>query len=360
MQLRLDLQWFAGEKTEKATPKKRQKAREEGQVAKSSEIPGAFIMLFFFLTLWMFGSYFGDKFYGIFTLAYSDLMQTELTVQSVFPMFGLVLEHMVWIMLPFMLIAFVIAFIGNYVQIGFLMTSKPLLPKLSKMNPISGAKRIFGLRALVEFAKSLLKLIVIAIIVYVTLWADKEKLLLLSSMPIESSFVFTSQTVVMLGIKISVALVIFSILDYIYQKYEHEKSLKMSKQDVKDEHKNVEGDPKVKGRIRETQRRMALQRMMQEVPKADVVITNPTHFAVALKYDGESMDAPRVIAKGQDYLALKIKEIAKEHDVPLMENKPLARALYAQVEVGGSIPADLFQAVAEVLAYVYKIRGKVV
>jgi flagellar biosynthetic protein FlhB len=161
-----------------------------------------------------------------------------------------------------------------------------------------------------------------------------------------------------LGVKIGVTLVIIGVLDYIYQKYEHEKSLKMSKQDIKDEFKNAEGNPLIKGKIKEKQRRLALQRMMQEVPKADVVITNPTHFAVALKYETGQMEAPVVIAKGTDYVALKIREVAKASDIITMENKPLARALYSQVEVGQTIPADLFQAVAEVLAYVYKIKGR--
>ncbi|MNC23810.1 Flagellar biosynthetic protein FlhB [compost metagenome] len=149
-----------------------------------------------------------------------------------------------------------------------------------------------------------------------------------------------------------------AVLDYIYQKYEHEKSLKMSKQDIKDEYKKMEGDPIIKGKIRERQRRMAMQRMMQEVPKADVIITNPTHFAVALKYDGSKMEAPQIIAKGQDYVALRIRELAKEHGVMTMENKPLARALFQRTEIGDVVPADLFQAVAEVLAYVYKLKGK--
>ncbi|MMZ58200.1 Flagellar biosynthetic protein FlhB [compost metagenome] len=176
---------------------------------------------------------------------------------------------------------------------------------------------------------------------------------------VDDAFGFTAKLTLNLGLKIGAALLVISILDYIYQKYEHEKNLKMSKQDIKEEYKKMEGDPLIKGKIRERQRRMALQRMMQEVPKADVIITNPTHFAVALKYDGSKMDAPEVVAKGQDYVALRIKEIAKEHGVVTVENKPLARALFQRTEIGDSIPGDLFQAVAEVLAYVYKLKGKI-
>jgi flagellar biosynthetic protein FlhB len=169
---------------------------------------------------------------------------------------------------------------------------------------------------------------------------------------------FVASITVKLGITIGLILMVIAIFDYIYQKYEHEKSLKMSKQDIKDEYKKSEGDPLIKGKIKERQRKLAMQRMMQEIPNADVVITNPTHYAIALKYNASAMEAPKVIAKGKDYVALKIREIAKTNGIILMENKPLARALYNQVELGESIPADLFQAVAEVLAYVYKIKGR--
>jgi flagellar biosynthetic protein FlhB len=176
-------------------------------------------------------------------------------------------------------------------------------------------------------------------------------------MPITEIFSFASSLTIRLGILVAVLLCVLAIGDYFFQKFEYEKSLKMSKQDIKDEIKTAEGDPAIKGKIKERQRRLALMRMMQEVPKADVVITNPTHFAVALQYDGAKMDAPRVIAKGQDYLALRIREIAKKNNVVLMENKPLARALFERSQLGDSIPGDLFQAVAEVLAYVYRLKG---
>jgi flagellar biosynthetic protein FlhB len=169
---------------------------------------------------------------------------------------------------------------------------------------------------------------------------------------------FAASITLNLGVKIAVALLVLAVFDYMYQKYDYEKNIRMSKQDIKDEYKKMEGDPLIKGKIRERQRRMAMQRMMQEVPNADVIITNPTHFAVALKYEGSEMEAPQIIAKGQDYVALRIKEIAKEHGVITMENKPLARALFQRAEIGDAIPADLFQAVAEVLAYVYKLKGR--
>lgn len=214
------------------------------------------------------------------------------------------------------------------------------------------------MRSLFQFVKTLFKLLIIGYLVYSTIWGYRGSLSALGHISVEDMFHFTAQLTMNLGFKIAAALIVLAVLDYMYQRYEHEKNLKMSKQDIKDEYKKMEGDPLIKGKIRERQRRMALQRMMQEVPKADVIITNPTHFAVALKYDGSKMDAPQVIAKGQDYVALRIKEIAKEHGVITMENKPLARALFQRTEIGETIPADLFQAVAEVLAYVYRIKGR--
>jgi flagellar biosynthetic protein FlhB len=251
-----------------------------------------------------------------------------------------------------------IALMGNYLQIGLLFTGDPLLMKFSKLNPLEGAKKIFGLRAIVEFLKSMLKIIVVGVVVYITLSGQISQIMKLSHLSLENTLSYVASITVQLGLTIGLILVVIAIFDYAYQKYEHEKSLKMSKQDIKDEYKKSEGDPLIKGKIKERQRKLAMQRMMQDIPNADVVITNPTHFAIALKYNASAMEAPKVIAKGKDYVALKIKEIAKENGIVMMENKPLARALYNQVEVGASIPADLFQAVAEVLAYVYKIKGR--
>lgn len=357
--MRLDLQFFSQEKTEKATPKKRQESREKGQVAKSMEVPGAFILLFSFLAFLMMGGFIKERFYRMFTVSLHDYISWELSMANIRIIFGQLLIHGLIILAPFFIIAVVVALIGNYVQIGVLFTGHPLIPKFSKLNPIQGAKNIFSMRALVEFAKSMLKVLIIGTLVYTTLWGERNNIVGLSTLPLENIFEYTAQLTIMLGIKVGIGLVVLAIFDYMYQRYDYEKKLRMSKQDIKDEFKKSEGDPLIKGKIRERQRRMALQRMMQEVPKADVIITNPTHFSVALRYDQEQMDAPQVIAKGQDYVALKIREIAKEHDIITMENKPLARALFEQVEIGQSVPPDLFQAVAEVLAYVYKLKRRV-
>ncbi len=356
--LQLDLQLFAGEKSEPATPKKRQEAREKGQVAKSMDLPAAFILFFSFLSFYLFGGYMKEKMISLVSNTLRNELLMNLSMNNVQVLFGkLMLEGML-VLAPLLALSVVIAILGNYLQFGFMLTGEPLLMKFNKINPIEGFKRMFSMRAFVDFLKSTLKMLIIGYVVYTTMWEEKEKLLVLGRLPLESAMTYIWSITLQLGIKIGLILIVLSIFDFIYQKYEFEKSIKMSKQDIKDEYKKSEGDPLIKGKIKEKQRRMAMQRMMQEVPKADVVITNPTHFAVALKYDAANMQAPVVLAKGTDYLAFKIKDIAKQNGIMTMENKPLARALYAQVEIGESIPAELFQAVAEILAYVYKVKGR--
>lgn len=354
----LDLQLFAGEKTEKATPKKRQEARKKGQVAKSQELTGALLLMAGFLCLTAFAGYFKDRLIGLFVDVFYHRLSMEVTKTNVMAMMGEYAVQVLLLLAPIFLIVIVVAVVADYAQIGFMLIGEPLKIKFSKLDPIKGFKNIFSMRSLVQFIKTLFKLLIIGYLVYSTIWGYRGSLSALGHLSVDDTFHFTAQLTMNLGFKIAAALIVLAVLDYMYQRYEHEKNLKMSKQDIKDEYKKMEGDPLIKGKIRERQRRMALQRMMQEVPKADVIITNPTHFAVALKYDGSKMDAPQVIAKGQDYVALRIKEIAKEHGVITMENKPLARALFQRTEIGDTIPADLFQAVAEVLAYVYRIKGR--
>lgn len=355
---RLDLQLFAGEKTEKATPKKRNDAREKGQVASSPEIASSLILLAAMCCFLMLGSFFQERMLVLFGDIFLHRLNMEVTDENVIQLFYRYVVQILVLLSPILILVIVIAFAANYAQIGWLFTLKPLQPKLSTLNPINGAKRMFNMRAVIEFLKSSLKLIVISLVVFTILWSNKQEFLKLSHMPIPEIFAFCASLAIRIGLFVSAILFALSIGDFMYNKYEHEKNLRMSKQDIKDEYKNAEGDPKIKAKIKERQRRMALMRMMQEVPKADVVITNPTHFAVALQYDGTKMEAPMVIAKGQDYLALRIREIARKHDIITMENKPLARALYERSEVGESIPGDLFQAVAEVLAYVYRLKGR--
>jgi len=354
----LDLQLFAGEKTEPATPKKRREAREKGQVAKSQELPGALVLLACFASFSFFGGFMKERYIRLFRSTFQDYLLTDVTIPNVSSLFGNLFREGLLLLTPIFLVSVLVALLANFLQVGVLFTGEPLRMKFSKINPVEGFKRMFSMRSLVDFLKSILKMSIVGIIIYQTFWSERGHLLVLGQVPLKDSLSYVADLTVGLGIKTGIILAVLAVLDYFYQKFDYEKNLRMSKQDIKDEYKKTEGDPLIKGKIREKQRRMAMQRMMQEIPNADVIITNPTHFAVALKYDAKEMSAPRVIAKGADYLALKIKEKGRQHDIVLMENKPLARALFSQVEIGQAIPAELFQAVAEVLAYVYKLKGK--
>ncbi len=356
---KLSLQMFSQEKTEKATPKKKQEARKKGQVAKSTDLSSSFILLVSFFSFLMLGGFYKERIFDLFADSFRHRLDMDVTIYNVTDYFGSLFVKALIILAPVFVVSVVIALVVNYMQVGFLFTGEPLKMQLSKIDPIKGFKKIFSLRSVVEFLKSILKMTIIGIVVYLSIWGERERIIMMSHVPLSEILGYTAHLTVMLGIKIGAALCVLAVFDYMYQRFEFAKSLRMSKQDIKDEHKKSEGDPLIKGKIRERQRRMALMRMMQEIPKADVVITNPTHFAVALRYDGNAMEAPQIVAKGQDYVALRIKQIAKEHGVLTMENKPLARALFQRTEIGDAVPADLFQAVAEVLAYVYKLKGKV-
>lgn len=355
----VDLQYFNGEKTEKATPRKRKDARQKGQVARSADLSPALVLMAVFLLLVTAGSWMLETFLAIVREPLVSYTLMDVTGENLDVIAKEMALQTAKIVGPVMGAALVVALAGNLLQVGFLFTAEPLKMKWNKLNPVEGAKRIFSLRSLVELAKSILKISACLYVAYDLLRRASEEIVRLPALTVGEVLSFASGEAARLGLTIGVVLLVLAVLDYGYQRYEHEKSLRMSKQDIKEEFKRTEGDPLIKGRIKERQRQMAMRRMMQELPKADVVITNPTHFAVALRYDSASMTAPTVIAKGQDYMALKIRELAKRYGIVTMENKPLARALYNQVEVGQQIPEELFKAVAEVLAYVYKLQGRV-
>jgi flagellar biosynthesis protein FlhB len=357
--LSLDLQFFSGEKTEKATPKKRQDARKKGQVAKSQDINTAILLLAVFLLLWMSGGYLFNILTNLFHFSYQGNMLTELTEQNVFPLLTVILKEMAFFLAPILLIAMVAGVAANYFQVGFLFSTEAIQFKLEKIDPIKGFKRIFSVRSLVELLKSILKITFVGGIAFTVLWQRIEEILYLSQKHIGDALVLIASITLQLGVFCSIGLLFLAVLDYFYQKYDFEKNIRMSKQDIKDEHKNIEGDPLIKSKIKQRQREMAMQRMMQEVPNADVVITNPTHYAIALKYDEEKYDAPYVVAKGVDFLAQKIKLIAKENEVITVENRSLARALYSQAEIGDTVPEEFFKAVAEILAFVYRSKNKI-
>ncbi|MGM0827196.1 MAG: flagellar biosynthesis protein FlhB [Bacillota bacterium] len=356
--LSLDLQFFSGEKTEKATPKKRDDARKKGQTAKSQDVNTAIILLAVFLFLTFSASYIGNIVFDLFNQTFQEYMLMELTENTVQVITMDIMKELALLLGPIMLVALIAGLFSNYIQVGVMFTTKPLEPKLEKIDPIKGFKRIFSLRAIVELLKSILKISFVGAITFVILWMNIDQVLSLSFKSVGDSLAAMASLTVQMGIAASLALLFLSLFDFLYQKYDFEKNIRMSKQDLKDEHKNIEGDPLIKSKIKQRQREMAMRRMMQEVPEADVVITNPTHFAIVLKYDENKMDAPYVVAKGVDYLAQKIKYIANENDVVMVENRPLARSLYDSAEIGDAVPEEFFKAVAEILAYVYRIKNQ--
>lgn len=356
MLLRLDLQFFSGEKTEKATPKKKQDTRKKGQVAKSQDINTALVLIAVFAVLNFAGCSILKGIVSLMNFSLNDLMLMELTEHNIKSIFIEILKQTAIILSPILAAAMIAGVIANYIQVGVLFTTEPIKFKLEKINPLSGLKRMFSIRSIVELLKSILKITVIGIVTFAILWNKLEQILLLSQKSIGAALITIAKLTLQMGLVGSGALLFLALFDYLYQKYDYEKNIRMSKQDIKDEYKNVEGDPLIKSKIKQRQREMAMRRMMQDVPTADVVITNPTHYAICLKYDEDKYDAPYVVAKGVDFLAQKIKLIAKEHEVITVENRPLARALYSQVDVGDIVPEEFFKTVAEILAYVYRTK----
>ncbi len=370
MILEYNLQFFAkdgpgGEKTEDPTSKKLEDARKEGQVAKSKEVTNAFELLVFFLLIYFWVEYMGTFFVGNMRDIYSQIPEYikmydgNIQEQTINMLFVRAMARVLLILAPFLLIGFLVSFLTNVVQVKWKPTTKPLQPKFNKLNPVSGFKRIFSPNSLVELVKSLLKIGLVGYVVYSYLKKNMPPLYQFYDFSLNQGIIQAGRIVVNLGIRISLFYMIIALLDYIYQKWKFKNDMKMTKQEVKDEYKNQEGDPQIKGKQRQRMQEASRRRMMQALPQADVVITNPTHFAVAIKYDPQMYDAPYVVAKGADYLAQRIKETAKENHIEIVENKPLARMLYANVDVGSVVPPELYQAVAEVLAFVYHLQGKV-
>lgn len=362
--IRYNLQLFAkegagGEKTEAATPKKLKDARKEGQVAKSMDLITGFMLLGLFLGLKIFVGFIGSKFIESFKKNYGridTILEDQVTDNTMAAVFEDLVIDTIIISAPIMIIAFVVAIIFNVAQVKWEPTFKPLAPKFNKINPISGFKRMFSKDKIMELLKSVAKVLILTYVVYDTLKDKYTMLFEFYRYNLVSAVIVVGEVVIDLGMKIAFWFLIIAVVDYFYQKYKFSQDMKMTKQEVKDEYKNSEGDPQIKGKIKAKMREASQRRMMQALPEADVVITNPTHLAVALKYDKEKSSAPIVIAKGADYVAQKIKEIAKEHNIEIVENKPLARMLYYNVDLDREIPPELYQAVAEILAYVYGLK----
>lgn len=359
----MNLQFFADEgadKTEQATPKKLQDARKEGQVARSQELSTAVMLLAFFLVVKVFVGFIGNRFLGSFKEIY-QVIDVYTADEFGSGMAGAFmrdsLAEILLICLPVFVSAVLVAFVVTVAQVKWKVTAKPLQPKLSKFDPIKGFKKIFSKDKLFELIKDVIKIALIFYVAYSDLEEAAEKIGVLYDLSLTQAVVYVGDFVIGLGIKLSAIYLIVGLADYIYQKLKFKKDLMMSKQEVKDEYKQQEGDPQVKGKIKSKMREVSQRRMMQSLPEADVVITNPTHFACAIKYDKEVSEAPVLIAKGADYLAQKIKDAAKENNIPIVENKPLARMLYYNVDLDSEIPRELYQMTAEVLAYVYKLKN---
>ncbi len=365
-----DLQWFAkdgpgGEKTEPATAKKLREAREDGKVAKSKELTAAFDLIVLFLVLKIFVSYVAENFINMFSFVYKkmpDYVSDNLggvSAQSANALLSTILLRILLMCLPFFIFGLAITIVINILQVGWKVTGKPLKPKGDKFNPINGFKRIFSKDSVFELLKSILKIGLIVYVAYTSIRGEADNIFILYEIPLMQAIMLCGTIILDAGFKISLVYLVVGIADFVYNKWKFNEDMKMTKQEVKDEYKNTEGNPEIKGRQRQKMREASRRRMMQDVPKADVVITNPTHLAVAIKYDAETARAPIVLAKGEDFMAQKIKEAAKEHHIEIVENKPLARMLYANVDIGQEIPPELYQAVAEVLAMVYNMKNKI-
>ena len=347
------------EKTEEATPKKKEDARKEGNVAKSQDVSGVVTLVVGVVVLIFYLKYILYKIMDFYVYVLSFVGQ-EFTMNDLMSLFIKLVIEVFILLAPIALAIMLAGVLGNVGQFGFLFTTKAIKPKLSKINPISGLKNLFSKKKLFDGVKMTLK-VAVAFGVGFNLflgWLDEIPKLELFDLMMQIKWLVDKS--IILAFTMIAVFMVFAAIDFAFQKYSYNKSLKMSKQEIKDEMKNSEGNPEIKAKIRQIQMKMAQNRMMGEVPKADVVVTNPTHYAVAIRYDRTKDNAPKVIAKGVDHLAQKIKEIARENDVMIVENKPLARQLYADVEIEEEIPEKLYKAVIELLVYVYKTKGKTI
>ncbi|MEW6412656.1 MAG: flagellar biosynthesis protein FlhB [Candidatus Zixiibacteriota bacterium] len=348
------------ERTEKPTGRRRTKAREEGKVAKSMELNSAAILVLGFLSLWMMGPYLAEQTMQLMRYTMANAPQIAVADPTFVKIFGDNLLKFFVILGPVFALVVMVAFGVNVAQVGFKITPKAMELKFDKLNLVNGLKRLFSLRSLVQLVRDSIKLFIIGFVAYKVIQSEFDSFFLLPDMSVVQLATMMGKLALSMVIKIGGVILAIAVLDYLYQRYEFEKSIRMSKQDLRDEYKDTEGSPQIKSRVRQLQRQMARSRMMAAVPTASVVVTNPTHIAVALKYDPSEMNAPQVIAKGERLIAQRIKEIAIEHGIPVVEDKPLARALFKMCDVGQLIPANLYKAVAELLAYVYRMKEKVI
>lgn len=346
------------ERTEAATPRRREQVRRRGQVAKSVELTSAIVLLVAFVALRACAEYMSGRLGGLMTDAISRSAVISPTTNEFYSYLIRVGLETLLIMAPVVLAVGVIGFAVTSVQVGFVLSGEPLVPNFARLDPVAGLSRMVSARALVELAKAMIKVVAVGYVGYKAIAGEYQNLFGMADMSVGRMVAYVGGLTFNVGIKIGVVLVVLGIADYMFQRFEFEKSIRMTKEEVRQEAKEYDGDPLIRSRIRAKQRQMSMARMMHAVKKADVVVTNPTHYAVALAYDQAKMDAPVVVAKGKNLIAERIKEVAREHGVQIVENKPLAQALYKSVEIGQQIPVELYKAVAEVLAYVYRLQHR--
>lgn len=348
----------AQERTEAPTPRRRSEARKAGQVARSNDLTAAVVLLGTLLML----DWFGRQLFGNLLLAMQTCIEDDgasLTdPREILPLMAKVFRLLLGATGPVLLVVMLLALLASFLQIGYLITFQSFKPSLSRLNPIAGVKRLFNVRSVVHLLMGVLKTLLVAAVAYATIRGRLAVFATAAALPPLAVVGMAVELFFTVAIRLGIVLLVLGIIDYVYQRYKFEQDLKMTKEEVKDEYKSMEGDPKVKHRRRQVQMDLAMRRIRAAVPKADVVITNPTELAIAIQYDADTMNAPRVLAKGADHLARRIREIAIEHGIPIVERRPLAQALYRMVEVGQEIPAQFYRAVAEILAYVYELTGR--
>jgi flagellar biosynthetic protein FlhB len=347
---------YADDKTEPPTPRRRQQTREQGQVARSQDLSAAALLLTSFVALGLLGPSLWQSLLAITRAGLGT--DSAVRLDDVMPFAGAVATETIRRLFPFLAIIFVVIVASVLAQVGLLLTWKPLIPSLGKISPIGGFKRLFSIRSIMTAVASFGKLLVVGVVAYLTLMGSAAGVVHAVVFGFPEVFSMSSSFVFRLGMRLGVALIILALLDFVWQRYRHERDMRMTKEEVKDELRSMEGDPHIRRRRREVQLQLTLQRLRRDVPQADVVVTNPTHVAVAIRYEPEKMAAPKVVAKGADLLALRIRQLASEFRIPIVQRPPLARALYEAVDVGQYVPERLYQAIAEILAYVYELTGR--
>lgn len=348
------------EKTEEPTLQRREEFRRQGQVAQTKELSSALLLFGFALMTWLSGPHFFEGFLDLFRQLYSGFIPGVAKNGEVAEPLRFAMVKILYLSFPFFLVTLVVGFAATLLQVGVLFTGEPLTPNINKISPLQGLKRLFSLRSLVEGGKTIAKFSLIGGALFYMVYQKRNVIPTLIYLEPIQIMVFLGGLLLKFLFVIGLLMLVLAGFDYFFQRSDLEKQMRMTKQEVKEENKQREGDPLVKARIRRVQKEIANRRMMDDVPKADVIVTNPTHIAIALKYDPVKFASPVVVAKGVDFLAGKIREKAKEHGVPIVENKPLARTIHKTLNIGDQIPRELFAAVAEVLAYVFKIKNRTV